>query len=63
MELGDEVLRVEGLTYSEGAAPSVLDDVSMTVRRGEIVGVAGLMGAGRSELLEAIFGVYPAGRA
>jgi ABC-type sugar transport system ATPase subunit len=36
-----------------------VDDVSVTVRRGEIVGVAGLMGAGRTQLLEAIFGVYP----
>ena len=58
VELGDEVLRVDGLTYVQGRT-KVLDDVSVTVRRGEIVGVAGLMGAGRTQLLEAIFGVYP----
>jgi ABC-type sugar transport system ATPase subunit len=58
VELGDEVLRVEGLTYLQGRT-KVLDDVSLNVRRGEIVGVAGLMGAGRTQLLEAIFGVYP----
>jgi ABC-type sugar transport system ATPase subunit len=58
VELGDEVLRVDGLTYLQGRT-RVLDDVSLTVRRGEIVGVAGLMGAGRTQLLEAIFGVYP----
>ena len=37
----------------------MLDDVSLTVRQGEIVGIAGLMGAGRTEVLEAVFGVYP----
>jgi ribose transport system ATP-binding protein len=58
VELGDEVLRVDGLTYVQGRT-RVLDDVSITVRRGEIVGVAGLMGAGRTQLLEAIFGAYP----
>ena len=61
VELGDEVLRVEGLTYGQGRT-RVLDDVTLTVRRGEIVGVAGLMGAGRTQLLEAIFGVYPPDR-
>ncbi len=58
VELGEEVLRVQGLTYRQGTT-RVLDDVSLTVRQGEIVGVAGLMGAGRTQLLEAIFGVYP----
>jgi ABC-type sugar transport system ATPase subunit len=58
VELGEEVLRVEGLTYGQGRN-KVLDDVSLTVRRGEIVGIAGLMGAGRTQVLEAVFGVYP----
>ncbi len=58
VELGDEVLRVDGLSYVQGRT-KILDDVSVTVRQGEIVGVAGLMGAGRTQLLEAIFGVYP----
>ncbi|MDR3484730.1 MAG: sugar ABC transporter ATP-binding protein [Bradyrhizobium sp.] len=34
-------------------------DVGITVRRGEVVGIAGLVGAGRTELLEAIFGRFP----
>ena len=59
VELGEEVLRVEGLSYTLGRT-RVLEDVSLSVRRGEIVGIAGLMGAGRTELLEAIFGAYPA---
>ncbi|HET7879566.1 MAG TPA: sugar ABC transporter ATP-binding protein [Acetobacteraceae bacterium] len=48
----DEVLRVQSL-----AAPPQVRDVSFTVRRGEIVGIAGLVGAGRSETLETIFGL------
>ncbi len=36
-----------------------VDDVSFQLRRGEILGVAGLVGAGRTELVSAIFGAYP----
>jgi ABC-type sugar transport system ATPase subunit len=49
---GDEVLRVEGLTV-----PGKFEDVSFSVRAGEIVGLAGLMGAGRSEVASTLFGI------
>ncbi|MEA2662646.1 MAG: rhamnose transport system ATP-binding protein [Chloroflexota bacterium] len=51
-EIGETLLRVERLTR-EG----VFVDVSFEVRRGEIVGLAGLVGAGRSEVARAIFGI------
>ena len=49
---GEEVLRVEGLTV-----PGKFEDVSFSLRAGEIVGLAGLMGAGRSEVASALFGL------
>lgn len=51
---GDEIFRVEHFTQ-----PGVFDDISFGVRKGEIFGVAGLMGAGRTEIMRAIFGVDP----
>jgi ribose transport system ATP-binding protein len=54
LEPGDEALRVEGISR-EG----VLHDVSLTVRKGEVVGLAGLVGAGRSELARTIIGADP----
>jgi ABC-type sugar transport system ATPase subunit len=52
--LGEEVLRAEKLT-----APGRFRDVSLTLRAGEVVGLAGLMGAGRSEVACALFGLEP----
>jgi ribose transport system ATP-binding protein len=58
VELGDTILNIDGLSYQQGRR-QILRNVSLTVRQGEIVGIAGLMGAGRTQLLESIFGVYP----
>ena len=55
---GSVCLEVRHLTakHPEIAGRRLLDDVSFSVRRGEVLGIAGLMGAGRTELLSAIFG-------
>ncbi|GLW06252.1 sugar ABC transporter ATP-binding protein [Microtetraspora sp. NBRC 13810] len=50
-EKGKEVLRVEDLTV-----PGVVAGVSFSVHEGEIVGLAGLVGSGRSEIIEAVYG-------
>ncbi|GGQ69246.1 sugar ABC transporter ATP-binding protein [Couchioplanes azureus] len=51
---GDPVLRVTGLSSRQR-----LHDIGFTVRRGEVVGLGGLLGAGRSETIKAIAGAYP----
>ena len=51
---GEEILRVEHLSR-----PGVLHDISFNLFRGEILGIAGLVGAGRTELARAIFGADP----
>lgn len=51
VKIGEEVLRVEGLTSGK-----LFHDVEFSVRAGEVLGVAGLMGAGRTEIMQAIFG-------
>ncbi|HEX8942506.1 MAG TPA: sugar ABC transporter ATP-binding protein [Gemmatimonadaceae bacterium] len=50
--LGEEVLRAEALTI-----PGEFEDVSLTLHAGEVVGLAGLQGAGRSEVARALFGL------
>jgi methyl-galactoside transport system ATP-binding protein len=51
---GEVVLRVKGLT---SPAPKSFRDVSFELRRGEILGIGGLVGAQRTELVEALFGL------
>jgi len=53
-QLGDEILRVEALTCEP-----YFRNISFSLRRGEIFGFAGLVGAGRSEVCRSIFGALP----
>ena len=54
--LGDEVLRVEDITLPRATGGLAVDHVSLSLRKGEILGIYGLMGAGRSEFFECIMG-------
>lgn len=60
-EFGTELLRVEHLFMQNPIKKNDfrVTDVSFTLHKGEVLGICGLMGAGRTELLEAIFGVFP----
>ncbi len=56
VEPGEVILEVRGLCCRESA----VKDVSLSVRAGEILGLAGLVGAGRTELARILFGLTPA---
>ena len=57
-----ELLRVENLSSEtrDARGRRKLNDLNFTVHQGEILGIAGLMGAGRTEILESLFGMLPA---
>lgn len=62
-EIGEEVLRVAHLTvpHPSNKGQNIVEDISFNLRKGEILGIGGLVGAGRSEVLSAIFGYITRG--
>ncbi|MBQ8506826.1 MAG: sugar ABC transporter ATP-binding protein [Clostridia bacterium] len=60
VEIGEEVLRVEHMTVPDPRImnKNLVEDVSFHLRRGECLGFAGLVGAGRTETISALFGSY-----
>lgn len=58
VEIGNEVMRVENLSVPHPTIKNknIVNDISFNLRKSEILGIGGLVGAGRSETLEAIFG-------
>jgi len=59
-DFGDEVFRAEDVTLPRLGGGWAVDHVSLSLRRGEILGLYGLMGAGRTEFLECIMAQHPA---
>jgi ABC-type uncharacterized transport system ATPase subunit len=56
---GEVVLEVEGLTVLDERGATAVDDLSLRVRAGEIVAIAGVQGNGQTELVEALTGLAP----
>lgn len=56
----DELLRIEKLNFTppDNSLKRRLHDISLSLNKGEVLGIAGLMGAGRSELFECLFGMH-----
>ncbi|SEI19014.1 monosaccharide ABC transporter ATP-binding protein, CUT2 family [Rhizobium tibeticum] len=55
VELGEDVLKVQALS-----APNRFDDISFSLRRGEVLGITGLLGSGAKELVRTLFGLEQA---
>lgn len=55
-KMGEVLFEVKHLSYKKGEIP-ILDDINFSIRRGEILGIAGIEGNGQTELLESITGI------
>ncbi|WP_119066326.1 sugar ABC transporter ATP-binding protein [Aggregatilinea lenta] len=58
-EFGEPILDVNHITLPKPGGGHLLEDVSFSLRAGEILGVYGLMGAGRTEMFECLMGLHP----
>lgn len=60
-EIGEEILRVEGLTAWHPVNQHIrrVNNAALVLHKGEILGIAGLVGSGRTELVQCLFGSYP----
>ena len=59
-QIGEEVLRVEHMKVQHPSSyKNIIEDVGFSVRKGEVLGLAGLVGSGRTELMRVIYGADP----
>ncbi|MHC1785215.1 MAG: ABC transporter ATP-binding protein [Anaerolineaceae bacterium] len=59
-KVGEKVLTVEGLSVADDQRQITVDDISLEIKAGEILGIAGVQGNGQTELVEAVTGLRPA---
>ena len=59
LDKAEKILEIEHLSLPKKGGGWLLDDVNMYLKKGEVLGIYGLLGAGRSELFECLMGLHP----